>query len=106
MVLKKLSSIVQDLNITESRWSGNPEIRSISYDSRKVRKGDLFVAMEGFHTDGHLFIDQAIKHGAAAVLHSQKLPVYHKGFTYIRVENSHQALSPCLPAFLTTHPKN
>jgi UDP-N-acetylmuramoyl-L-alanyl-D-glutamate--2,6-diaminopimelate ligase len=44
------------------------EISSIAYDSRAVRPGSLFVAIRGFHADGHAFIPQAIERGAAAVL--------------------------------------
>jgi UDP-N-acetylmuramoyl-tripeptide--D-alanyl-D-alanine ligase len=37
-------------------------------DSRAVRRGELFVALKGEHTDGHLYIPQAIEAGAAAIL--------------------------------------
>ncbi|HPT24242.1 MAG TPA: Mur ligase domain-containing protein, partial [Anaerolineaceae bacterium] len=33
-------------------------------DSRCVEKGDLFIAMPGENTDGHLFVDRAFKSGA------------------------------------------
>ncbi|MEJ2110953.1 MAG: UDP-N-acetylmuramyl-tripeptide synthetase, partial [Acidobacteriota bacterium] len=42
-------------------------VRGISYDSRKVQKGDLFVAIKGEKTDGALYVDQAVTRGAAAV---------------------------------------
>lgn len=44
------------------------EICGIEYDSRKVSKGSLFAAIEGFKVDGCSYIDSAIKAGAAAVL--------------------------------------
>lgn len=44
------------------------EISNIAYDSRKVVAGTLFVAVRGFHSNGHQFIAQAVKQGAAAVL--------------------------------------
>lgn len=44
------------------------EISNIAYDSRAVRPGGLFVAIKGFHTDGHTYIPQAIEHGAVAVV--------------------------------------
>jgi UDP-N-acetylmuramoyl-L-alanyl-D-glutamate--2,6-diaminopimelate ligase len=43
------------------------EIRGISYDSRSVQKGDLFVAIRGEKTDGARFVRQAVEKGAAAV---------------------------------------
>src|SRR4029079_5211090 len=44
------------------------EITSIAYDSRAVKPGGLFVAINGFHTDGRVFIPQALAQGAVAVV--------------------------------------
>ena len=44
------------------------EVRDIAYDSRKVVPGSLFVAVRGFHSDGHQFIPQAVQQGAIAVV--------------------------------------
>ena len=48
--------------------SGNPEITGVSYDSRRVKPGDVFVAMRGELRDGNRFIDQAIRSGAVAIV--------------------------------------
>ncbi len=44
------------------------EVREIVHDSRKTRGGSLFVAVRGFHADGHQFIPHAIRQGAVAVV--------------------------------------
>ncbi|MBQ2865896.1 MAG: UDP-N-acetylmuramoyl-L-alanyl-D-glutamate--2,6-diaminopimelate ligase [Clostridia bacterium] len=44
------------------------EITDVCFDSRRVKKGSLFVAVTGYKTDGHLYIESAVKNGAAAVL--------------------------------------
>ena len=44
------------------------EIKGISYDTRTLRPGELFVALRGYKTDGHRYIEQARQKGAAAVL--------------------------------------
>ncbi len=44
------------------------EIRGIAYDSRRVRRGDLFFALPGARADGGAFVDQALAAGAAAVV--------------------------------------
>jgi UDP-N-acetylmuramoyl-L-alanyl-D-glutamate--2,6-diaminopimelate ligase len=56
-------------------WKGIPNvsISGISYDSRSVQKGDLFVAIKGEKTDGACFIPQAIDRGAVAVAVEQRL---------------------------------
>jgi UDP-N-acetylmuramoyl-L-alanyl-D-glutamate--2,6-diaminopimelate ligase len=46
----------------------DPVIRGISYDSRKVAPGDLFVALVGSASDGHDYLDRAITLGAVALL--------------------------------------
>lgn len=43
-------------------------VRGVAFDSREVQPGDLFVAMKGEASDGHLFVDKAISAGAAAIL--------------------------------------
>lgn len=45
---------------------------SIEYDSRKIQKGNIFVAMKGFSTDGNNYIDKAIKNGAVCILTDEK----------------------------------
>src|ERR1700684_1900795 len=48
--------------------SGNPDVSSVEYDSRRVKPGCLFVAMRGETSDGNRFIDAAIQAGAVAVV--------------------------------------
>lgn len=43
-------------------------VSAVTYDSRKVVPGSLFVAVRGFNTDGHQYIEKAIEMGAAAIL--------------------------------------
>jgi UDP-N-acetylmuramoyl-L-alanyl-D-glutamate--2,6-diaminopimelate ligase len=66
-----LTVILEELlaPITGVRLLGDRETRigGIAYDSRKVKPGDLFVAIRGEKTNGALFIHEAVRHGAAAV---------------------------------------
>lgn len=52
--------------------NSGPDILSVSIDSRTVRPGDLFIALDGEVTDGHNYIYQAAKAGASAVMISNK----------------------------------
>ncbi len=45
----------------------NPVINSIHYNSRDVKPGGIFVAIKGFAADGHDYIEDALKRGAAAI---------------------------------------
>ncbi|HWR90336.1 MAG TPA: UDP-N-acetylmuramoyl-L-alanyl-D-glutamate--2,6-diaminopimelate ligase [Dissulfurispiraceae bacterium] len=49
------------------RGDGDGTVSSVTYDSRQVSRGDLFVAIRGERSDGHAYIGDAIGRGAAAV---------------------------------------
>jgi UDP-N-acetylmuramoyl-L-alanyl-D-glutamate--2,6-diaminopimelate ligase len=77
---------------------GEIEITGIAYDSRRVKAGDLFVAVEGIHVDGHVFVTDAIKRGAAAVaIHRPvKLP---PGTTVVRMQSTRTGLAELAAEF-------
>ena len=52
----------------------NPEVLSLEYDSRRVEAGALFFAVEGEKTDGHLYVDEAVRRGALAVASERRSP--------------------------------
>jgi UDP-N-acetylmuramoyl-L-alanyl-D-glutamate--2,6-diaminopimelate ligase len=54
--------------VEASAQSGNPEITGIEYDSRRVKPGNVFVAMRGESSDGNRFVQQAIAAGAVAIV--------------------------------------
>jgi len=66
-------------------------ITGISTDSRKVQKGELFVPIKGEKYDGHDFIDNAFKNGAAATLSGLKYSD-RSGHAVIKVEDTINAL--------------
>lgn len=55
------------LNQLLPQAAGDALIRELTLDSRKVRPGDLFLAVPGYQQDGRVHIADAIAHGAAAV---------------------------------------
>ncbi len=67
----KLSDLIKNCLHLFSFKAGminDPDISSISSDSRNVKQGGLFIAVKGFMVDGHDYIDQAFENGAAAVI--------------------------------------
>ena len=77
---------------------GDINISDVTYDSRNVKEGYLFVAMTGKRYDGHDFIRDAIRKGAVAVVYdramgNEQLAVSEKEVFYIKVENSRKALA-------------
>src|SRR5262245_4694649 len=68
------------------------EIAGLTYDSRRVTPGMLFVAIPGQHTDGHEFIDAAVERGAAAILCERRRSVPAR-VTQISVPDVREALA-------------
>jgi len=90
--MKYLSDILDGLAFTELQGSADTEITAIAFDSRKVIPGSLFVAVKGTVVDGHDYIDQAIKDGAAAII-CEDLPAHTAGeVDFFMVANSAKAL--------------
>ena len=52
-------------------------VTGVTFDSREVSAGDLFVALTGEATDGHRFVAQAFGHGAAGAIVSQAVEGPH-----------------------------
>src|SRR5665213_2476447 len=48
--------------------AGNPDVLDVQYDSRRVKPGDVFVAMGGGTTDGNKYVWQAVERGAGAIV--------------------------------------
>ncbi len=71
--MRYLSDLLTGLSFTELQGSADVEISAVVFDSRKVVPGCLFVAVKGTLVDGHNYIDQAIKDGAAAII-CEELP--------------------------------
>jgi UDP-N-acetylmuramoyl-L-alanyl-D-glutamate--2,6-diaminopimelate ligase len=70
------------------------KVADIAHDSRKVRPGSLFVAVRGFHSDGHRFIPQALQQGAVAVVAEfEDRAATAAGIPQIIVEDSRSALA-------------
>ncbi|WP_297209988.1 UDP-N-acetylmuramoyl-L-alanyl-D-glutamate--2,6-diaminopimelate ligase [uncultured Flavonifractor sp.] len=63
----KLNQVLSGVSLT-ARQAQDVEITGICYDTRAMIPGCLFVALPGYKTDGHRYIDQALERGAVAVL--------------------------------------
>lgn len=76
------------LAATGGTASGEFDATGVAFDSREIGKGDLFFALKGEATDGHLFIDKAFANGAAGAIVSE--PV---AYPHILVEDTFVALN-------------
>ena len=88
--MMKLKYLTEKLSILNSTADPECEIAGIAYDSRAVRTGYAFVAIRGLQSDGHSFIPDAVKAGAAVIV-CEVAPGIDVPF--VQVENSRLALS-------------
>src|SRR5256885_862777 len=66
-------------------------VESIAYDSRRVQRNGLFVALRGEKSDGHQFIDQAIEKGATVIVTEREVQTPRA--TCVVVENTRSVLA-------------
>src|ERR1700692_3816072 len=81
---------------------GQPDraVESIAYDSRRVQRNGMFVALRGEKTDGHQFIGQAIEKGASVIVTERDDSAALAGrATCVVVENARRALADLAATF-------
>ena len=86
-----LKNLLTALSVRQIQGPVDRQVDSVAYDSRRVQKNGLFVALRGEKSDGHDFIEQAIEKGAVAVVaeRAQSQP----RITVVEVENTRTALA-------------
>ncbi|MDD3519836.1 MAG: UDP-N-acetylmuramoyl-L-alanyl-D-glutamate--2,6-diaminopimelate ligase [Actinomycetota bacterium] len=87
-----LKEIIKNLDYIKIYGGINKDISSITFDSRNVVQGSLFVAIPGFKKDGRDFIKDAIGNGAIAVISSREIEEV-PGITQILVNQPRKALA-------------
>ena len=92
----ELSRLLTVLSDKEVYGSADIEITRLAHDSRQVSPGDLFVAIKGLDADGHDFIPDAIRRGAAAIVGERETSI---SVPYVLVPDSRQALALLSAAF-------
>lgn len=89
----QLKKIVAEVEYEVLKGSLDRDVADIAYDSRKVVPEGMFVAIAGTLQDGHQYIEDAVRAGAAVVVAEKQIEVEDEGVTVIRVENGRKALS-------------
>ena len=90
--MKRLSNILTDVKTIEVIGSIDLPLTFLRIDSRKVSKGDVFIAVKGTQTDGHDFITAVIETGASAIVCEILPEQLNPDVTYIKVADSTLAL--------------
>jgi UDP-N-acetylmuramoyl-L-alanyl-D-glutamate--2,6-diaminopimelate ligase len=90
--LAKLKDILYGVSLTTISGDREINISGLAFDSRKVKKGYLFIATVGLSVDGHDFIDQAVENGAVAVVGERVGDQGRSNVTFIETDSSSTAL--------------
>jgi UDP-N-acetylmuramoyl-L-alanyl-D-glutamate--2,6-diaminopimelate ligase len=90
--LKRLKDILERIELLEVKGKSDPVVSGICFDSRRAFAGNLFVAVKGTKTDGHKFIESAIKGGCTSVICENLPDSLQEGVAYIIVRDSARAL--------------
>ncbi|MBQ2429429.1 MAG: UDP-N-acetylmuramoyl-L-alanyl-D-glutamate--2,6-diaminopimelate ligase, partial [Alistipes sp.] len=97
--MKLLSEILTSTEVLSFTASDQVQITGLTYDSRRVSKGDCFFAVRGTQSDGHNYIGKAIEAGAAAIV-CEQLPEQLNGeVSYIVVRDTNSAMADIAAAY-------
>ena len=94
-----LTDILQNVILLSTVGKTEINIENIQFDSRKVTTGSAFVATKGTASDGHEYIPMAIEKGVTAIICEEMPAVKNQAVTYIKVENSADALGKMASAW-------
>ena len=92
-----LSDLLKDVNVKKNAGVGGIKVGGISYDSRKVKPGDVFVCITGFEADGHKYARSAVESGAVAVVAEHDMPTVD--VPCIVVKNTRMAMAQMAAAY-------
>ena len=81
-------------------------VDGISFDSRKVKKRDIFFAIKGNKTSGIKFIDEAISRGALAIVSNKKEKYKNSQIPLVLVKDVRESLSEACSNYYKKKPSN
>ena len=94
----KLTHLLEGLKEYDLTGDPEQEIEGLAYDSRQIKPGHLFVALQGHALNGHHYLADAVQNGAVALV-GEKFSSLKGNLTKVRVPNSREALSKLAARF-------
>lgn len=89
----KVSEIIKACKGRLLSGNASRQIRDFSIDTRTIKKGSAFIAIKGDNFNGHDFIAEALKKGAACIIVSEKPQQLKAKAAFIKVKNTKDALA-------------
>ena len=91
--ISSVKDLLQGVEVLKQESSQAREVKNIAFDSRKVDKDSLFVAVKGSQVDGHQYVDQVIEKGVKVIVVEDWIEKLSADITQIKVKNSAKALA-------------
>ncbi|GAB4027081.1 UDP-N-acetylmuramoyl-L-alanyl-D-glutamate--2,6-diaminopimelate ligase [Spirosoma gilvum] len=88
----QLKNLLYKIPLLATSGSMEADVTALTMDSRKVGSGSLFIAVRGTVTDGHKYIETAVKQGAAAILCKELPSDLSADVTYVQVQDSARSM--------------
>ncbi|WP_394264364.1 UDP-N-acetylmuramoyl-L-alanyl-D-glutamate--2,6-diaminopimelate ligase [Anaerococcus octavius] len=85
-------TLVEEIDYIDIKKENDQELKNVTNNSKDIENGDVFVAIVGKLSDGHKYIDDAIKNGASTVVYQNDIDI-EEGINYIKVKDTRLALS-------------
>lgn len=90
ITIRELLAGIETMEVTGSM---DTDITGIAYDSRKVDRGNCFVAISGFRDDGNRYVEDAVSRGARLIITEAAPGKVGEGVTWVRLKNIRKAFS-------------
>lgn len=87
-----MESIFENIKHEIINKGENTNFEEMQYDSRKIKEGDIFVALKGYTVDGHKYIEKAIERGAKLIILSEDVKNIDKSISYVKVKDLRKKL--------------
>lgn len=102
----KLNHILNEVSYELIQGSASIDINHISWDSRKVKQGSLFICIKGKKIDRHEFAGDAADKGASVLIIEHDIPLVNNNITIIKVEDTKAAMAIIANNFYNSPSKN
>lgn len=91
--IKQILNGIKIVKIYNEQLLDTINVSGIKYNSKTITPGDIFVCLPGLHTDGTLYIDEAVQNGAVVVVTQREVENKYNNVPIVVVENAFSTLA-------------
>lgn len=88
----KLLSVLKNIEYEILNGAIDRDVSGVCYDSRIIKENEIFIAVKGFESDGHQYINSVIEKGCSVIILENEINDIPKHITIIKVKNSRKVM--------------